>query len=445
MKIAVDPGHGNSNRNKGVYDPGAEHLSGGVKYQEADIALRYGLALKDVLRARAVSVFMTRENATDDAPVGERAGNAERAGCDMFVSLHLNDNESEAANGLEVLYRDSRYKPLAKVMHDALIKTTGFKPRGPKQRLDLAVLKFEGPAVLIELGFISNDRDRTELLNPQVRAAICETIADVVQQQAQPAMASAAALDAVPAGIATSYTLPSYALDALGPDSGVPWKNAKALAGMNFYSGVVANSFHQFPAAVLYEGKFAIDNDGAGGNEDGDVHHQGDTSLHDAGDKALDARSLPYIVLPLPNNNPNRPKWSDLGVALGDLGVCFYRSNRSCAVIYGDSGPPLKLGEGSMQAARQLGINPDPNVGGIGPNEVPPGVVHVVFPQSRNLLSKGASGRPRTADTIETIRDRAWALLKQFKNGASAPAVAVMPAAGSNSGPAARWSKRKSK
>src|SRR5262249_49815816 len=238
MKVAVDPGHGNSNRRNGVYDPGAEHVSNGVKYQEADIALRYGLALKDILRARQIDVFMTRENATDDAPVGERARNAERAGCDMFISLHLNDNESEAANGLEVLYRNAEYEPLAKAMHDALIRT--IKPRGAKQRLDLAVLKFDGPAVLIELGFISNDRDRTELLDAQMRGAICETIADVSQQQSQPAMMAASVLAAAQAtGIADSCSLPGYACDLLGPDSGIPWNQAQPLPGMNFYSGIV--------------------------------------------------------------------------------------------------------------------------------------------------------------------------------------------------------------
>jgi N-acetylmuramoyl-L-alanine amidase len=193
MKIAVDPGHGNSNATPGVYDPGAEHESNGVTYREADIALAYGLALRDVLQARYVDVFMTRQNATDPAPVGKRAGRAEQAGCALFVSLHLNDSESEAADGLEVLYRDDEYKPFAQAMHDALIRTTGFNPRGAKQRLDLAVLKFHGPAILIELGFISNDGDRTQLLKPPVRAAVCGTIADVLEAQAQPAIAVAQA------------------------------------------------------------------------------------------------------------------------------------------------------------------------------------------------------------------------------------------------------------
>jgi N-acetylmuramoyl-L-alanine amidase len=428
MKVAVDPGHGNSNRRPGVYDPGAEHVSNGVNYQEADIALRYGLALRDVLRARQVDVFMTRENATDDAPVGERAGNAERAGCTLFVSLHLNDSESETANGLEVLYRDNEYAPLAKAMHDALIRTTGFKPRGPKQRLDLAVLKFDGPAILIELGFISNDRDRTELLNPQVRASLCGTIADVLQAQAQPPMALAQAMASPAAGMSASYTLPAYAATELGPNSGVPWDHATANSALNFYNGIVKNSFHQFPTAVFYECKFAIDNDGAGGNEDGDPHHKSDTSLHDAQGQPLDARIVPYIVVPLPHNIPHRPKLGDFGIALGDLAVCFFKNGTSCAAIYGDAGPALKLGEGSMQAARELGINPDPNVGGIGANEVPPGVIHIAFPNSRNLLSTGASGQPRTADTIQTIHDRAMALLSQFKQGSPVMAVVAVAA-----------------
>lgn len=208
MKIAVDPGHGKSNSAPGVYDPGAEHESNGVKYQEADIALGYGLALRDVLQARHIDLFMTRENATDEAPVGKRAGRAEHAGCTLFVSLHLNDSDSEAAKGLEVLYRDDEYEPLAKAMHDALIRTTGFEPRGAKQRLDLAVLKFHGPAILIELGFISNDGDRTQLLKPQVRASVCGTIADVLQAQAQPAIAVAQAAESTRAAAGRSYRRP---------------------------------------------------------------------------------------------------------------------------------------------------------------------------------------------------------------------------------------------
>jgi N-acetylmuramoyl-L-alanine amidase len=180
MKIAIDPGHGMSNKQPGVYDPGATHVETGQPFEEAAIALKYGLALRDICRSQNLDVFMTRDDASDHAPVRERARNAEQAGCDVFVSLHLNDVEDDRANGLEVLYGNQTCEALAKALQGALIKTTGFKNRGAKLRGDLAVLKFKGRAALIELGFIGNDGDRTVLLNPLKREQICKSIVGVI-------------------------------------------------------------------------------------------------------------------------------------------------------------------------------------------------------------------------------------------------------------------------
>jgi N-acetylmuramoyl-L-alanine amidase len=53
------------------------------------------------------------------------------------------------------------------------------RDRKIKQRTDLAVLKFSGVAVLVELGFIANDADRTKLLDAQIRDAVVRQIAAV--------------------------------------------------------------------------------------------------------------------------------------------------------------------------------------------------------------------------------------------------------------------------
>lgn len=180
MRIAIDPGHGMSNRVNGINDPGATHIEGGIRHEEATIALGYGLALRDVFRTRQQEVFMTREDAQDPAPVGRRASDAKDAGAEVLISLHLNDSDDDTANGLEVLFRGDDDRALAQKLQDELVNTTQFRDRGIKQRNDLAVLKFQGVAVLIELGFIANDQNRQALLDPQMRAAICETIADVV-------------------------------------------------------------------------------------------------------------------------------------------------------------------------------------------------------------------------------------------------------------------------
>lgn len=179
IKICIDPGHGMSNRSMGVFDPGAVHVEGSTRFEEATIALKYALTLKDEFRARGTDIFMTRDDAEDHAPVGQRAANAKNAGCGMLISLHLNDFDDDAANGFEVLFGASANKALAQRMQSAILAIIRMKDRGVKQRTDLAVLKFAGPAVLIELGFIANDRDRETLLNPQIRAAICKAIADV--------------------------------------------------------------------------------------------------------------------------------------------------------------------------------------------------------------------------------------------------------------------------
>lgn len=180
MKICVDPGHGMSNRRFGVFDSGCTHTENGFLFREADIVLKYGLTLKDVLRARGIDVFMTRGDDTDHAPVGQRAANAQNAHCDAFVSFHVNDADSDQANGFEVLFGAAKHEALAQAMQTALLKVMKLKDLKIKQRTDLAVLKFKGPAVLIELGFIAFDKDRDSMLNPQVREEVCKAVADVL-------------------------------------------------------------------------------------------------------------------------------------------------------------------------------------------------------------------------------------------------------------------------
>lgn len=179
MKICVDPGHGMSNRSRNVFDPGATHVENGFLHRESEIVLHYGKSLRDAFRARRVPVFMTRDDDTDHAPVRGRAGEAKDAGCDVLISLHMNDFESDDANGAETLFRDSKDERLAAKLQSAMIGITGLRDRGVKKRTDLEVLKFDGIAVLLELGFIANDKDRTRLLSPQIRDALCSAVAEV--------------------------------------------------------------------------------------------------------------------------------------------------------------------------------------------------------------------------------------------------------------------------
>lgn len=182
MKVAIDPGHGLSNASRGVFDSGAVKRVGDTTFAEADIVLRYGHTLNRLFTNAGISTFMTRSSSADPAPVGGRATRARNADCTHFISIHLNSASSAQANGVEVLFRDNQKdKPLADRVQRRLLTVTGLRDRGNEQRTDLAVLRFSpGPAILIELGFISNDNDRNFLLQGANRDAICQAIFEVV-------------------------------------------------------------------------------------------------------------------------------------------------------------------------------------------------------------------------------------------------------------------------
>jgi hypothetical protein len=122
------------------------------------------------------------------------------------------------------------------------------------------------------------------------------------------------------------------------------------------------------------------------------------TSLHNAAgsptspDTYVDARKIPYIVLP--------PEFmNQFGVALGDLAVVTnQRSGKSSFAIFADVGPHGKIGEGSVALARALGINDDPRHGGIGSS-----IAYLVFPKSGL-----GPGKLRSAKELRKSASRAF-------------------------------------
>lgn len=165
--ICIDPGHGGK-------DPGA--CANGV--QEKDITLT--VALKVGARLKDCEVIYTR---TEDVYVGlsERALIANQAKADLFVSIHCNSVDDESAHGMEVYVHTSRSAAstrAANAIYDWLLPASGLRGRGVKSK-DLAVLReTKMPAVLIELGFISNPDDRAKLINFAWQDDAAKAIAD---------------------------------------------------------------------------------------------------------------------------------------------------------------------------------------------------------------------------------------------------------------------------
>ena len=182
MKICIDPGHGMSNKKSGLLDSGATSNNG---ITEKDVALLWALTLKYYLTKAGIPVFLTRTNDTDIDIISTRDDRAEAEGCTHFISLHCNDGESRAT-GTETYYRDTEDKDFANVVQKMAIDVLNLKDRGLKTEHDsqhsrLAIFDFDGPACLLELGYISNSNDRTKMLDINSRVKFAERLAEYLK------------------------------------------------------------------------------------------------------------------------------------------------------------------------------------------------------------------------------------------------------------------------
>ena len=95
-------------------------------------------------------------------------------GADYFISIHTNASSQSSANGTEVLVysQPSISAELAEDILEEITEITGLQSRGVKSRPGLYVLrKTTMPAVLVELGFITNPQDAARMRdNPNLFA-----------------------------------------------------------------------------------------------------------------------------------------------------------------------------------------------------------------------------------------------------------------------------------
>lgn len=149
-KIVVDAGHGGS-------DPGAVFQG----RREKDDNLRLALAVGRILENNGQEVVYTRTEDVTQTPA-QKAAIANEAGADYFLSIHR--NSSPVANqysGVESLvFRDSGMPSEIGENINSELEQTGFRNIGVKERPGLVVLRrTRMPAVLVEAGFINNEKD----------------------------------------------------------------------------------------------------------------------------------------------------------------------------------------------------------------------------------------------------------------------------------------------
>lgn len=166
IKIYIDQGHNPQNPNAGAEGNGL---------REQDLVYAIGQELATLLRQNdSFEVRLSRPTpdtllgSTNATSLAARVNDANRWGADYFISLHTNASEQSAATGVEgyAYATGTRGFALGEDILSNLSETTGLRNRGMKARPSLYVLrKTNMPAVLIELGFITNPRDSSLMLN----------------------------------------------------------------------------------------------------------------------------------------------------------------------------------------------------------------------------------------------------------------------------------------
>ncbi len=156
--IVIDPGHGGK-------DPGA--VSSGA--QEKQVVLKVSQKLQQKLKAAGANVKMTRTGDTFPT-LDARTKFATNNYGEVFVSIHANAAGS-AANGTETFYNtisnSQEEAILAKFINDEIVKNANMNNRGVKTADYYVIRNLYMPAVLVELGFITNSADRAKLISDQ--------------------------------------------------------------------------------------------------------------------------------------------------------------------------------------------------------------------------------------------------------------------------------------
>lgn len=188
-KICLRLGHGQNSRGQG--DPGA--CFGNLK--EDNITLKIGTTLA-YLFSCDYEVILPRkdDNWIDKLPNDKGYGlrkavqEANDAKCDLFLSLHCNSSDNLAAEGTEVVYASPKGKEIAEALARVVSGVLGTKNRGAKKDIrglyELQASKM--PAVILELGFLSNSKDRAILeklmTNKELRVSLANAILAVLKK-----------------------------------------------------------------------------------------------------------------------------------------------------------------------------------------------------------------------------------------------------------------------
>ncbi len=212
--IIIDPGHGGS-------DTGALGPAG---TREKDLTLALSERLAAALRSRLPARVVLTRSEDAELPLATRAALGNQLEADLFLSLHLNSSYGQSARGTETYFLSleasderaaeaaaaanaanggaldpaadlqlilwdmaqvrhlSASQQLANLIQEELNQALGLRDRGVKQAPFTVLMGAAMPAVLVELGFLSNPEEEKRLRDPAYQAALIDALVRAISR-----------------------------------------------------------------------------------------------------------------------------------------------------------------------------------------------------------------------------------------------------------------------
>ena len=167
--VVIDPGHGGK-------DPGATSYLGDY---EKTVNLSIARKVTSYLENRGIRVIMTR-NSDIFIELNERADIANRAGADLFVSIHADAHPSRLTNGYTIYVARSASWSSKKigVAVEQSMGQTGLASKGVRNSDFRVLVRTACPAILVECGYLSNPSDAALLRDSDFQDRVARSIAD---------------------------------------------------------------------------------------------------------------------------------------------------------------------------------------------------------------------------------------------------------------------------
>lgn len=175
--IVIDPGHG------------GKHLGACSKrhsFEEKQFTLPTARLLQKKLEKLGYRVSLTR-NEDVFVSLSERAAIANRCKADLFISIHYNSAPGKPdVHGLEVFYfgykdnRPHKARVLADDVLNGMLKETKAHSRGTKPARFVVLKETQMPSILVEGGFLTNEKERAKIKSKTYLEKVAEGIAQGV-------------------------------------------------------------------------------------------------------------------------------------------------------------------------------------------------------------------------------------------------------------------------